>query len=723
MGKIKILLVAFIIIIFLTSTFRAWSFIPNYANSQNVTVNDWNYTSILDSITYKQSNAQYVLIKLNFSLSFSEKVKGYDQNLNFLGNITWSPVPASNGTFILIPRLTDNGQAWSMATIFYHNIGGYSGVDPFNLSRVKGLNAFTINGLPILWNKTLDLSKSNNQTWVIISSMSLANVPFNITYWPDIVHKLMVYSINGRYYLKSFGLVGNGTYLTESPKTSSNANLLYGDPYGFEGYFAHMIPNNDLLSEGLIFNQSAGIVGKLYNTTSNSLANAGYNTTSAKLKLHVYSSNDIYFTFMPAFTTNYIIQGQAQNPTPTVSPAQNGTYFDYKYRIPITNINWTTAFTTNAWYGYYGTIETNTIKIPNVPYLLLNITHYYEMGNNCQYVYLRSLDTSVNPNIDYGAIPFYVYNCTTNGNDPMQLLISNHTEWGYLFNKFYLYYASPNNVSGDLTPFSNISVYNDFILNKGTNFNLTTGNNFLKLTYPLNSNSYLVINNSYGHSPDLWPYFNNDGKEYLFYGSSCCGTGGNSELYTFIPSRLFLHMGSDMITQTLNSRIVSGQAIFSNTSTFYGVATSYPDDWVISLISSPNIATQTKLYSNNAIIGSPQLISTIVNGTTGLPNTLPNSTTSGGLVTTTINPSAIISPTQTISFTGYTIPVLLARIISTILIFLGAILVNRKGQQNVNGFILMLVIIWLIGLWNIAILVLGIIITLVFIIYEFQMKK
>lgn len=479
----------------LIASVSAWDWDNNYQNAINITVRNWSYVQSYNGILKFQAPSSSVMVSLNNKTNpFLYFIKGYNNLGQFVGNVSFDLINilGQNNT-ILFQNITDAGNHWTTATIFYNpKIPVYGNTRALNQSQV-----IILSNPPQGINVSLNVPDSG---FVLISNQTLIPNNLLITYFPDHGNGFQINTTGGLYYLKDLGY-SDGHVFSQSV-LSDNANVVFGNLNGFEEYvnptgvtipFISLLrPNTTVLyGEGLYANLKQFIISNQI-FTSNIPTSLDANNNPQKLYLKTAGANQLLIEVIPPFTTNYITSNVITNSNANSCSAGSGNlanwYCDFQYRELINNLTWTFNFTT---YANPNSIGANSMLNSaysvnfgpdNTLFGLLNIPHLNSMGTDCRNIYLHGV------NALEGVIPYWL----NNTGKYCQLVIPNKTTSNDPFYGFYLYFNSPHNIGG----FSNTSVLNSWEINQGSTFNTPLFGNtpfLVNLNRPLNLHSYVGL--------------------------------------------------------------------------------------------------------------------------------------------------------------------------------------------------------------------------------------
>lgn len=782
-GKILILLVFVSVFIPYSKAF-SWNDPGTnaYQNAYIVYVNNWNYSSKYGSNTFKGDLTNYVLLNLTITGDPTKiRIVGYTRSNQSIGYIPYWLISQTNNSAVLLIQNFSPSQlgftSWNSIVVFFNPktnvITGRA--DNSILANYQDISVRMINYSyldidstlfrslrinPPYSNKTyatINFSLSDPNGVVILANHSLVSDPGNISYFPDNLHGYQITNtLSTRYILKSFG-----TFLTSvvsgPPLESHNAQYLFNhtvpfDNIGYEGYFNPIA--NQIISEGLIVNESATslsrVYGSIFNSTTVKGAGLDANYQSFDYGINLSTSQPTSVLILPAFTRSFTNSTKLTNPNATVNTtcanAPQGWYCDFLQRIPI-SVNWQYNFTSYATYGTPNVPITQTFN--NVGYLKLTIKAPIQFGPYCQYVYFNSYNNVTGSGTSGGAIPFTVLSCNPY-NSTASFILLNRTNQSNTYNSFSLYYDSRFN---DTPDFSNVLVRNQWNFN-----NSATYNGFLnisasdipyvvQLNQPLSFSSNIQVgysgpNNFYSAFNGIQSIYdgcsNNPG-----HGSNLGGCDGDVPDYTNYPETTFLFANSlqsnspgnpleQVYTRNLDmyAYFIPGIDYTFLGNTINGFQFSHgsfaPTINHVYVGKLGNIANGYNLWSQNYTLYPSQTkpYNLINNCTSNCRNnnpfttTIPKTPTRLNLTnTTTINFANLSAPV--ILFGSQTFPKYYFLIIALIVILSGGLLLGNQSHKQVP-FILMIIGLWISGLWQIEMLILAFIITMFYIVHEYH---
>lgn len=507
-SRVGKLLIFALIALMVSANVASAAFSPN--NFQNITsyvINNWTFKLSYQHGAYNRTEGttNYALIPVTLPLNRSQSsisspadmdIQGYSISGASLGNVSGSIVALDYGVVnansvtsqVLIRRTTDAGQPWAYVTI-YSNVLIPTPTDVCQASQPKppcppfatfigfpGNFALIPSNLSItlgsgIWNQT--------QAAVIVADAPAFSGILNISFAADTSHAVQFFTNNAldRYVLDYPGyIIGVAPNpLTGSSLFSDTANQIYGGIMTNNGFSAYLslttcpssnrfstICNQDVndyfQSEGLGANLTD--IPNIHNLSTGSPTGLAIFSNTNVGTLSIVSkplSNEVLFSILPAFTSNYSIKGQMKNVNASLNLTSltcPGWYGDFLNRYQVYDVNWTLNFTTLAQpsyldtpYGYLfgqGGVGFAKITLPASPGL---------MGAGCINVYLRAYNASTKT--DYGAVPFTLLNCSYS-TGTMTLLIHNTTTFGDTLigarDNFYVYFNSQNNTQSYSSP-------------------------------------------------------------------------------------------------------------------------------------------------------------------------------------------------------------------------------------------------------------------------------
>lgn len=760
------LLAMFLAITMLLGNVHAWSWndAKDYVNAYNISINNWNYTATYGSNTYYGSQAGFALINVsNIINPVDIGILAYDKSGNLLGSVPYLYLNTygSNSVFLIANR-TINGSIYNNATIFYNRIDNplfnrigidvskfikplsYNGIKVYVLNYNSKLQTpcFSLLASPSCANKyvpnfynikssnitsnsayfnmNFTLNTTNIGSFVVLANKSLNTRFFNQTWGLSNYQSTQIYTTNSVYKLKGLGLFGG---IVSSPSiSSSSASKIFNSLSNYEAYYGIATPiTNQILTEELTENSVS-----INNLTSS--VNRGINLNVNTYNLKVDTSANTTFYILPSFTSNFIIQNVITNNNPQdindIGVQPNGWYYNFLYREQIKNIIWTSNFITYADASNQNNAVIETIGINGVPFLMLNITHYAQMGANCQYVYFRDYDNITNT--DFGSIPFYLNKCNTTN---ASFILQNKTTQSFTYNNFFMYWYSPLNNFGN---FGNANIGSNWLFTSGNNFNVIYPNApfYIQLTNPLNLASNIVANTA-----QIAVVFGYNGKDFL----NAQGVATNGLLYDtsgFLWKTLYAindgHINPSLLYTKNLAIFPSGHLQILNITNAINVNGNI--DYLNIKGNLFGISANVFRYSTNQFVINPKIdvkpLSNITNGTIiNTPTTIPQTITHINYSNVSISANIILSLGNSVSlFNGFAIPQYILLIITLIVIILASLIVEVADENNQNkhanlGFILILALLWIMSIWQIQLLILVVIISIIFIAHEFIHKK
>ena len=744
-NKIAIVITLLCIVLPITNAvtpYTTFNTIPNYKSYVNITVNSFNATMPFGANTIDLGAVGYFYINTGFNSTLHNTPYQYLElagfsNGNFLGNIT--AYPFANG--LIVANKTIEGNAYNTVTLFYNQITpAVTYLNKTNIAQIAHLSSAEI----YLYNMsgvTYTLSTVNNYT------LGITNLKFNNQKIPYYLignstsdNFTMVHYLNTPISQREYGysLKGTSAILNTSTTFSSPLSVTATQSslfayFSADGYYA-------FATEGLaVFGATKGtanIGGAIINATTSKYG-IGLFYGSYNYYMSFYQPNVYYF--VPAYSTNITLSTNQIVPAP-ISPNSivnttdcgPGWYYDFEYRQPVNNIVFNATFTTQADPSHLGTPY--QLNFTNTKYVMLNLTHYTHMGNNCENIYIEAFDSDYATPL--GSVPFAVYGVCNATKSKISLVLPNKTSTGNVYNSIYVYFYSNSNMTG----FNNQSLLGNFILGNGNYFTVSSTIPFLiQLTAPLNSASHISTSTSdrYGAGSFTWltsqsntygalDYINSTGYHFVYLSGYLPDYHSISD--TINTNRAFLIDGQSLYTHTL-SVTSSGLSNVTNTVSSGVMVVDGTPSTTIALIGIK--ATAMAMYSSIYTIGAYQHYngcganSTYNNSTT---NELPFNTSKSNLPSQSQNfyyNIAHINATLTnmhltanVKFLGtYTIPTYAVLIITVI----GTILAVAVAHDEAN-LMLIFIVFWIIGLYNVGFTILALMLTLVYGVYNFVHK-
>jgi hypothetical protein len=751
----------------------AWSWVNNYRNDYNITVANWTYNAAYGSNTFTSfDRTGYVLVNLtNLGDPSAIQVNGYSNSLTNLGRIPYYYVNRyANTTLLLLRNVTNicttpiHCSAWSKATVFYRPVNpslaalnstllnpnclnnicfkAYNGISfilignaslytnlnttpPYSNRSVARLN-FTPTQ-PTFINKFIDL--------IVLTNNSLSTRNFFVNETRDVIGKFGVSGFSGRYKFQSFG-VGGG--LVTSPDLKSrNANLVFNSVNGFEGRFSWLSSTNAIVTEQTGTNVGSGCLFNCGIFNSSSTNTLGY-YPSLKfpfLDIAIDTNVPTQFIIMPAFTTNYLTSN-SNNPNAfsnncgSVTIWNNGTYCDFQYKTVVNNINWTVAFKTKtcASGGCASpfVISGNVITANNVPFLELTVPHSSAfIGPDCLNVQMGMTKPL---SILNDTIPFYLefVNKTF-----CKYILQNRTLTGFAYNSLYVFVDSVN-----ATDYTNTLLQNKFIIASGTTFSVpiaAADGSFgspsnmpalITMPTPFTPNSFIRTDGA----PNI-NFFHFGLFDYLSKDTPPASPGTINVLNPSLIDDNKILLYSDTgptgfprvaFYMTDMSGIQSrGTVTYSNNSNsvaFFGGSdfNPYPTKIISNSINQIVVVRHIATGNYNASWLLQNSKQTLITNNSGTPLLKVNGTT-----TIIFNPATAVLTTIA---TGVSIPSYIFAVLGLLLMIFGA---TMFSNHNMGDFPVMMMIagIWLSGVWNFGLVIVALIFTILFILYEYTKHR
>ena len=415
-----------------------WAKLPNQLSVFNVTSINWQ-----TSYAGYPYNATYAYIPTNglYSGLWQSMIISAYNSTSFVGNVTFMPFHSG----VLVGNRTINGAAYSCLSVWYQpaliltNSRYYSAesaaiksivqinnsydnlaqIQLYNASILNSVTSFVTGGASYATKTTINFNLKNGIPYYFLSNTGADN--FSLSFYP---------SIFGKYQLTQIGTTVNitapdtffSTSKTGTAASSANSTINLNNPYSI---FAS---NNLILYSN----------GTIRNNTGYSSSLGGLFLSSSEYSLIVYAPNAIAFSgyplakyyLIPAYSSDVVTTGGTLVINPVIQPQ---TYsFSWRYSENISNINWTTEFTTLANYSHPNRAQIILIK---TPYLMLNLTHYTQYGSCAHPPQLELIAQLSNV-----TIPYAVHSCT---NSTLSLIVSNTTIAPYYtYNALRIYFNS-----------------------------------------------------------------------------------------------------------------------------------------------------------------------------------------------------------------------------------------------------------------------------------------
>lgn len=739
----QVILIVFILLI---GSLSAWKIPSYYQNAVNLSVANWSYVATYGANSFVEAPTPYVLVKMvDAGNPSTYSIVGYSASGEELGNINYSVVNyVGQNAFILLSNKTNavtlfgtiisGGRPWYTASIFYNRVGSPVIASTLCVKLCPVIqfstSPYAINGLAQYFNLTLNTTYSNifvgfgqpfgtisplgfagryPEALVIMANKSLIYENFNITFYPDIIHGFNISAHNGLAYytLKDLGI--NGNSLIQLPTNSMNAGNVFGNnDYDFEAYLgAPPSPYDQLVSEQFRFNTENGFMSNIAVRT-NSISAIPNIFLNRNARIQIITTNYIRFVITPAFTTNYLLGSILTN-----NQASSSQIKDFQTYLSVSNIIWQHKFRTFAFPSNSNTAYDIINGQNNVPFLRISLPPSPDYGVGCEGLYLNTTD-----NGDTGSIPFSVLNCTTNPT----LIIQNLTTQTNVYNSLKVWYNSFNNSNFG---YSSPVVFNNYQLKSGATINqIYQGNTpfIITLSQPLNINSVVSLNGN------LFMSYN--GFDFVAMNNIAFGSidgnwiDTNTSSYSINNRKLLITWRNDgQSVPSLHTRTLSINGITASSMRLYNISFNTlssnpepPRSYVNVALQSPLTANINKLYSNTYLLSAP----------TYRNNTAPIIITNGLVFpVTSINYLAVnqvLTILPNISFPYWTLMVMVI-----IIMLLSGFLLTHQHQQI--GFALIFIVMYFVGIstflasGHFEIVAVAIILTLLFILYEFTPKR
>ena len=618
---------------------------------------------------------------------------------------------------------------------------------------------FNLYPYPFAENGTARLNFSVNSVingFVVLSNRTWDNIKFNISWFPrpyysPFTHGYQLSNISSGYRLISYrscGILCAPYSLTNLTVISKNANEIFPfnfDGLGFEAYFGST--PYQVLTEGIYADESKASFSNAFGTMYNSSTSTGlgYDATSfiyAQFGLNISSKAPQTIYIMPSFTKNFTIINYT-NPNP--SHIDNSLIISANATL-VDNINW--SYTFNEYAFPNNNIQNRLIYgTADVPFLLFTIPHYVSYGTSCQNIYISATNnlTSI-PLLNYRSIPYSIINC---GNRNITLLLSNTTTDAFNYNSFIIYDLPPNEFTSNY-PFNYLqSNYTIFTGNYGQIYLPSNEPFIINLNDTLNLNSYIVQGDGSGspipNSADgLSLRYNGIADNLRSQASGSCESSSdsgnigdfnlnnNTQIIVGAPNNLpsiFPYAWLDVFsTRNLfagyRSTSIADQwnlyNIMGNSSTGF-----YCDNNYISIVLRNTKATVNKLASSSYTIEqsfkvttfNPSACVSISNCIPTIPVQLPQ--TANGISTNNTTTIPINSTYGLVTLApGVQFPKWYIQILSVIFIMMGAAMLSNHELGHFP-FVVMIIGLWILGIFQYQILAVAIIATMAFVIEEF----
>jgi hypothetical protein len=558
---------------------------------------------------------------------------------------------------------------------------------------------------------------------------------FNETWYPSTSETLNLSSTTNGLRLNSLGL--GQTFLTNTTSSlplDNNANVVFGgntDGKGFESWFYAV--SNQIASQGM-GNCATCLIPNIYNVTTTRLRAVNYNQQNLFFNLNILSNSpSTFYYILPAFTSNYVASKTYFNAN--AANAVNNQNI-WQYALPITNIIFNFSYksyatgnsmiTTPVYFNYSG--------YQSVPYLVMNITHFVEMGNSCYNMYLNENYYNSTINTGFG-VPFYILNCSSNSRYA-QILVANTAFNGNPYNSLWVYYGGA--VNYNINPSNNI-IYNQWKFASGTDITANDMDTFpfvIHLSQPLNLLSYIQTcwqSTTYGcifHTN----YSTTLSKDIIhFYGD------GSSPAFTLNSiaesSQLFFadfnstgdnNFVAPLLRYYLTYRADTGLALNQTQMANQGEGAGGTVSYIETVMKASGNASYEHLYTTIYHQGSPLGITTFTQNIT-LPFTNTTTTippTSNGITynaTTTINIANVLIPQTIIGDTQISLPTALIMFIQIIMMILAFVAIYSE-EGFLTGVIFILIM-WFVGFFSYELLTIAVIGTIMLVVEHYIVQK
>jgi hypothetical protein len=750
-----------------------WKYLPDYASAYNISVNNWSYSSTYGGKLYFGQKSNFVIFNIsNITGSLTVlDIEGYDRSLNNIGRIPYYILNYYGANaIVMIPNTTLSGNRWNKATIFYNP------VDPFIVNQtiidsscILGFCSLNYNGVNVqilpnnlttnlkvassspIYNGSFQevnfsLNTSTSGAFVVIVNKTLSlKAIFNAIWYPDIFNGYDEFSNTGNYVLKTTGVPSSS--VSNTAVSNKNSNYLFlnaTDGLGYVGYFAEF--GNQIISEGMTVNQSQS---KISNFSTSKLTGITYFPIQQFFDLKIGSNpaNAVQVDILPAYTTNTLITKVANNNNIVsgINSTLQGWYSDFIYREPFFDVNWTYNMTTYANPASNG-LAYKIIQGPNeVPYLVLSILHYSNLGNLCQYTYFRNYNN--NTKIDLGAIPFQVLNCSQT-NTTARFLLANFSHIGnafFSYNSFYMYFDSQHNNSPD---FSNSTLLNKWNFYTGSNTIISNNVPFeINLNIPLDFNSVVKAQFKSGTFTSHIDIGYNGIEHIRLYGvtlGSGCNFGtaliaNRNDSTGFLPLRFLISIVNgefSIITRNLFGK--NNIEPSTSTATLFNITSNVISGYCLTSSNSTNItldgnnmATVYKLYTTQFRKGFIEQRTGNISACSAFNFCLPtivipvsNKSSSPSYTnTTTINIALIDTPLMIANGVNTD----LATVVLIDFISLMVAVILMQSNESISYMIIAVVVIvdWILGLFTgiFGLIPIGFIIVMIFAIYYFVERR
>ena len=719
--------------------YTTFSSIPNYKNYVNVTVNSYNAVMSFGSATLRLGLTGYFYINTTFNYTLHAtpakylEVAGFNSTGYFMGNIT--AYQYSDG--LIIASKTQLLKNYTTATIFYNQL----------------------DQIPTYLNKSVITSTSDGSHSVSVYTYALHYSDFNSTvkYNSNFTNYTLNIALNGNvpYYLVGGNPIDNVSvleYLTTGYTGQQYGYRINGNKatlnstYNFEfteqslnatqtGLFAYLNVNSSksyyLATDGLKVNKNLTISNLTSTPTyiGSGLFSSAYNyVISFYYTLYTASKPKTYY-LVPAYSVNITVAPTetVTAPIPIPLPANSldcgsNWYYDFDYRQPISNINWSYNFTTYADLSNIGNAITLKYGAGKVGYLKLNLTHYTKMGLNCENIFIEGYINGYATPV--GNVPYSVYNC--NSTTPKaQLILSNHTTDGFIYNAIYVYFGSRSNLTG----FTDPSVLSNWVVSisrHNETVYLPTPPYLIKLDAPLNVHSILTFGSSLLTYPERYNLTTNAYHRYFlqaktYYGYSYASdniskeilVGSAASLYTRYLSTQYYGFGSDVGGTVVNTTnyFVSGGTLINF---YYFTANIINNKISIFNLYTENYTSSTTYQSYVGSCNNPN--ATI--GTYPLGNASSYPEKSNNFYFNAANINATLTNMHLngeVNFLGYFKMSEYAVVIITLI----GTLITIGISLDEKPLMLVFIAFWILGIYNIGFGVLALVLTLAYGAYRF----
>lgn len=757
----------------------AWSGPSWYAKSYNISVIDWNFTGPGNFIY----PATYALVTLTgIGDPTYSTIYGF-RNGQFIGSIPFYVVRSGNNqSVLLLSQYTNESSTWTNASIYYDNL--YENVAPYTVlapytsygqrygyglqsdvasysyanqsvtiyatnTLIGGgscqtcFTPFYSNSINFWMNiqyltSTPGFSTSTDYMTVpavLVSNRTLINRNLTIRWWPvnpSLDTPTIEYVLNttsSAYAIGSINAFSAGK--VTSPYVSDDSNTIFGS----NGLTVWLYgTGNQIESNGM--SRYCSYQCFLYNTTTTKYTGfTGIYPKSDKnvMQFNITANAPTHYAILPSFTATYSNTIPVQNPNPNTNVTGSSTFYNgFQLYMPINNINWK--------FSYLSYATGNSLAPPfyvnytkgKVGFEVLQFPHFNStyMGSYCQGVQVYA----VNGNTILGQVPFSIVNCTP-ANVTARIVIQNTTLNDLTFNAVQIYY-DPLGGAQYAPSYSNSIVYSNWRVGYGNTVTVAaTWPVLAVLQHPLNVRSYI-----YTGTPQEWigpgigwtlafnstidpPYVTGSFLQFLGSGYS---NGHITDTNGYTNSTFLFSNLSYVYTRGLALEDDSGTVtIYNNSNSLVTIGQTFTgySNVNATIYENGNIAMY-RLYG--FAISNGQSIATGVNSTLpklGIPNvttSIPQTQNSLSNVTTTI-----IIPANALTVTlapGVSLPqwALISIAIVLMLISLGLISNEELGWI---GVAVMLIGAWMLSIYQIELLPLSVLITIIAIAYEYIERK